>query len=54
MQDRIITVSTSWNMKDRFKCTKSGHDRIGEINATFMKALRGLMLKAGGSEYVFH
>jgi integrase len=53
MEDRLITVSRSWSMKDGFKCTKSGHDRMVEIAAPFMEVLRELKLKAAGSEYVF-
>jgi integrase len=53
MEDRLITVSTSWSMKDGFKCTKSGHDRLVEIAAPFMEVLRELKLKSAGSPYVF-
>ena len=53
LQDRLTNVHTSWNMKDGFKCTKSGHDRMVEIAAPFMEVLRELKSKSGGSEYVF-
>ena len=53
MEIRLITVSSSWSMKDGFKCTKSGHSRMVEIAAPFMELLRERKLKAGCSEYVF-
>lgn len=53
MDDRLITVSTSWGIKDGFKSTKSGHDRMVEIATPFMEVLRELKLKSGGSSFVF-
>lgn len=51
--DRLITVSVSWSMKDGFKCTKSGHDRLVEIPLPLVEVLKELKLKSGGSPYVF-
>ena len=40
-------------MKDGFKSTKSGHDRIVEIAPPLMDLLRELKLKSGGSAFAF-
>ena len=48
----MITVSSSWSIKDGFKSTKSGHDRIVEIAPPLMDLLRELKLQSGGSKYV--
>lgn len=51
LDDRLITVSSSWSIKDGFKSTKSGHDRIVEIAPQLMDLLRELKLKSGESEF---
>lgn len=53
LEDRLITVKASWSIKDGYKSTKSGHDRIVEIALPLLEILKMLKLKSGGSPYVF-
>jgi integrase len=52
LERRTIVVNSSWNLKDGYKSTKSGDDRVIEIALPLLALLRDLKLNSQGSEFV--
>jgi len=52
LDERTILVDSSWNLKDGFKSTKSGNDRIVEIAQNLLPIFKELKLKSADSHFV--
>lgn len=52
LDDRLIKIDTAWNLRDGFKSTKSGDERVVEIAPNLVTLFKELKLRNGDSHFV--